>query len=70
MTELRPCPFCGGPAKLHADYSEKNQAYYFYIQCRNCYARSKTIKSNIDAEDNQAAVDAWNMRTNEETNGL
>ena len=62
MDGIKTCPFCGGPARMHSDYSEKNSAYYFYIQCRNCYARSKTIKSEMDEKDNEAAVEAWNMR--------
>ena len=70
MTELKPCPFCGGNAKIHTDYSEKNAAYYVYLQCAKCYARSKTIKSNMQIEENNEAVAAWNMRTYEETNGL
>lgn len=65
MTELKPCPFCGGSARMHSDYSERNSAYYFYIQCQNCYARSKTIKTEMDEKDNEKAVKAWNMRAYE-----
>lgn len=51
MTELKPCPFCGGKAVLceNTDYA--------YVYCKEC--GSQTDESHGTAG---AAVAAWNTR--------
>ena len=51
MTELKPCPFCGGEAVLceNTDYA--------YVYCKEC--GSQTDESHGTAG---AAVAAWNTR--------
>jgi Lar family restriction alleviation protein len=52
MTEkLKPCPFCGGEAKIHNTYDGM-----FQIECTNCFARvfyDRTKKS---------VINRWNRR--------
>ena len=65
MTELKRCPFCGGDASLHSNYSEKAGCYYIYAKCPDCYARGKSVKSidPVSAEAGEEAISAWNTRT-------
>ena len=68
MSELKKCPFCGGNARLFSNYSEKAEHYYIFVQCVNCFARGKTIKSEYPAAPDikgtagEDAVNAWNRR--------
>lgn len=77
MTELKPCPFCGGEAKyLIKRYSEIRTArgWDFGIHCTKCDVR--TPKGNYKLEVNLSddgqisliedergeAIEAWNRR--------
>lgn len=55
MVELKPCPFCGGKAKIFQD----DRFCFFKVRCVKCYAESSYI------EDKNLAVKAWNRRTNQ-----
>ncbi len=58
MTELKPCPFCGGKAKLR--YSMP----FSWVECTKCNA-SIDYKDRYEMRDGeQKAVDMWNMRVN------
>lgn len=57
MTDLLPCPFCRGSAKLNSTYA--NQEYY--IQCNRClilYDRDRNGYFKSEKE----VVDKWNTR--------
>lgn len=55
MTELKPCPFCGGEAEiLVSDIADRAVIY-----CRGCDAQIQ-IKPN-----KQEAIEAWNKRADE-----
>lgn len=63
MTELRPCPFCGGEAKI-ADVVERiggrsNGTRWKYVYCRQCLAQG----AQYDWEDRKDMIAAWNRRT-------
>ena len=51
MTELRPCPFCGGKAEA---YGEPGR---FWIRCSKCSAFGP---GNYESED--VAAEEWNRR--------
>ena len=53
MTELKPCPFCGGKAVI----LEHNRIYR--IQCEKCWIRTANNHSEI------CAVLEWNNRVGE-----
>ena len=57
--ELKPCPFCGGEAKLKQKWGkhEHRRDPITYAWCKSCKARSLPF---IDEKD---AVEAWNRRT-------
>ncbi len=53
--ELKPCPFCGGKAKLWtAKDSFDSNGWYSEVTCQHCNARTT---GNEDE-----AIDAWNKR--------
>lgn len=63
MTELKPCPFCGGKARLHTAKRGRSAigAPYWsgYVVCRSkkCGVQTPMVKSP------DAATAAWNKRT-------
>ena len=50
MTDLKPCPFCGGKAK------SKGYQIGFRVMCPECGGRAKLFST---AEE---AIEAWNRR--------
>lgn len=71
---LKPCPFCGGKAKMIGNnvivtpYIDENGAYVdadfeigpTWIECQVCHASSNTFYE--DANDPENAIMAWNRR--------
>ena len=55
MTELKPCPFCGGEAETLTAES-MHGGYLFGIMCSDCRSRGDVY--NTEAE----AIEAWNTR--------
>lgn len=64
MDELKPCPFCGGEEivirPVHGYFPKSAHRTYYYIQCRNCFARSGDLWRK------SKAIEAWNRRAGEE----
>lgn len=54
--ELKPCPFCGGKAELHACTE------FAYVKCADCECRSKIIYPNAEFCAKDLAVEIWNWR--------
>ena len=55
MTELKPCPFCGGEAEIFvSDITDRALVY-----CRGCDAQIKMQQNE------QEAIEAWNKRVSE-----
>jgi ssDNA-binding Zn-finger/Zn-ribbon topoisomerase 1 len=74
MTKLKPCPFCGGEAKLY----EGDYGGGYYVICvgeTECYCRMGAYEATDgpgcgtdgDYESREEAIEAWNMRYNEPT---
>lgn len=58
MAELKPCPFCGGPAYLaEHDVQRKDgkQGKHYTIVCDHCLAR-------VDCVDKDVCIIKWNRR--------
>lgn len=55
MGELKPCPFCGGEAKLLIVPEKQSR---WIVRCQKCFANHGTFASDHDA------VEFWNRRVN------
>lgn len=71
--ELRPCPFCGGKAKVKAA-KEDHIGFTVWCAC-NCGARTGGFCPDMSKEDDtienieeakKRAIKAWNRRANNE----
>ena len=57
MTEkLKPCPFCGGEAKL------RNEGCCIFVKCKNCGAEAGLVHISAEYCANEKAAEAWNRR--------
>lgn len=61
QTELKPCPHCGGEAKL------EQMGYPHHVFCTNCYAR--VTGTGFGSEGERSAIEAWNRRAGDELVG-
>lgn len=61
MTELKPCPFCGGEAKIELGYIYKNQRFV------TAYCENPKCKAQIGIFKEDEIADVWNRRV--ENNG-
>ena len=45
---IKPCPFCGGKAKLHNEKMSDGQCSYkaYYIECYNCHIKTPAIAND------------------------
>ena len=55
MSELLPCPFCGGEAEVLTAES-MNGGYLFGAMCNDCLSRGDVYDTEAEA------VEAWNTR--------
>lgn len=55
MTDLLPCPFCGGEAEMLTAES-MNGGYLFGIMCNDCRSRGDVYDTEAEA------IAAWNVR--------
>ena len=60
MTELKPCPFCGGKAKVCTDVVDTNggikQVWAFFVECVQCGETTGITNSP------EGPGDMWNWR--------
>ena len=55
MSELKPCPFCGGEAEL------VDCEAFFYVRCSN-HDECKIFVITEDMETKEDAIAIWNRR--------
>jgi Lar family restriction alleviation protein len=60
-SELKPCPFCGGAAKIKKTTQCLTEAYS--VICKDKECRGRAVKPLRDIE---AAIVAWNRRATDE----
>ena len=59
MTDLKPCPFCGG-TNVHVDMDYRVGIPVWVVDCNGCATSGPVVN---EAEGEAAAVEAWNRRT-------
>lgn len=63
MSELKPCPFCGGH-EYHKAYPDRYHlpeiCEYHTVACTNCGATCGAFPNK------EEAIEAWNRRNNED----
>lgn len=65
MSELKPCPFCGGEAEMHYGViSEDNTPHWYDASCKDekCRGYATVCFSNTK----EKAIEAWNRRVNDD----
>ena len=72
MSELKPCPFCGGEAKVTKDrdcWGHGEFVLKVYVMCKSCHSQGKPIYDRDVWPENQMeveAIEAWNRRADKE----
>ena len=58
--ELKPCPFCGGKARLQ----RKAKKHGFYVICIECYCSTPYYQYIFTSEEElrNTAIETWNRR--------
>lgn len=65
--ELKPCPFCGGKAKLNYErISGENKGYWAQVICTQCCGRSEGVWAGSYKSAEQKEIKAWNRRIADE----
>ena len=62
MNKLKPCPFCGGYAKL------RKEGEGYYVGCDNCGIRIRKMYLNNEVSPamvQNAVIELWNKRVKE-----
>ena len=62
--ELKPCPFCGGEARLEYVLTGYRK-YYVYCSNFDCGVRTKFVEVSGDYAAKEKAATIWNRRESE-----
>lgn len=69
MEELKPCPFCGGKAKLYSGWDngkELRKSYWAIVKCTQCGIVGKNCHNKGPIEDIELlTIESWNRRAYE-----
>jgi len=68
MSELKPCPFCGGEAML-TEYEYKTDKFIYHVCCANKFSDGSFCLGQGGARmAAESAIEAWNGRVTNEQN--
>lgn len=68
MSELKPCPFCGGEARIDTEYDMDGFGNFHKVECKSCGASSKAhfcSQGNECPQYYQEVRDDWQNRAND-----
>ena len=67
LLNSKPCPFCGGDADVNIDYNWDQDAYFIFVYCKSCGARTRTFSFREKFTDEKAEQlrYAWERRVEE-----
>lgn len=60
MEKLKPCPFCGGKARLFTEF--RGITPVAFIRCDKCRVRTADVCASINYTAVETAAEAWNRR--------
>lgn len=63
MTELKPCPFCGGEVNVHSG-SDAFSSPFFEIYCPQCYTSMRWYINVLESDEHnkEGIIQRWNTR--------
>lgn len=64
--ELKPCPFCGGKARIV--HHSKFGSDYSAVECMSCRAVGEEFSKNYLYSSDEQAIESWNRRVSENDN--
>ena len=76
MAKTKRCPFCGGKAYVHQNWSDRFETYFVFVKCDVCGGQGGITSDpeppsrygwKTDSVDR--AVAKWNNRVQEESDG-
>lgn len=67
MSELKPCPFCGGEASLEGKYLWQSGGWgksytSYHVECKKCRTKGKYFNTIDHTNPMDKAIKAWNRR--------
>ena len=68
MNELKPCPFCGGPAKFDHYSAYSCDSSFDYVGCNKCEVMMVCEPERYDrmsgkwSQETASTINAWNKR--------
>ena len=62
MSELKPCPFCGGKAFIEHDHEGIGASY---VRCKKCGLESIRFIKSFEIASDDRAVEFWNRRADD-----
>lgn len=63
-SELKPCPFCGGEAKLWSHHYAEEDLTLWQVRCNRDFLRKKCYMNDsfVTFDTEEEAIEAWNTR--------
>ena len=68
MSELKPCPFCGGKPRIDTEYDMDGFGNFHKVECSKCGASSKAhfaTQGNECPQYYQEVRDGWQQRADD-----
>jgi Lar family restriction alleviation protein len=63
MSELKPCPFCGGEASIGKSSLSSSGDNYYFVNCTECLSATNHLVPESAPYTEKMAIEAWNTRT-------